>query len=373
MLVLDDEQRMLRDAASRYFSDHRSIDRGRTEPAGHARTPDRVLWSEISVHGYTSMLVPASAGGLDLGFVESVLVARAVGESLSPLPVVTTAIISVTALRRAHSNAVAAQWMEAIARGEAIVALASDEGSRHQPDVASMVARRERSQWVLEGRKSFVPDGVGADAFIVVASTPKYSDRGLFLVPTKTPGLQVEPLGGVDGHRAVRLTLEGVQVSDDHFLRASIQEGDKVGAVLDSGRLGLAAEMAGIAATCFNRTLVHVGQRRQFGRTLGSFQALQHRLAHLHCQLEALESLLLAAARAADQDLASAAPLISAVKEKAERVGQTTVGEAIQLHGGIGMTEEMPFGSALRRFRVASETLGGAHFHANRFASLAGW
>jgi len=285
--------------------------------------------------------------------------------------------MAATALSRAGSPAQKERWLPAIVAGEAVIATAVDEGRRHDPAGTAMRAERHGNGFRLSGTKAYVVDGQATDAVLVAARTAGSAGEtgglSLFLVETGTKGLSSERLSTLDSRGAAELTFDGVEVTadavvgevDDGFLLLEV--------VLGAGRAGLAAELSGNAQESFDRTMAYLRERKQFGRTIGAFQALQHRAAHLFCEVEVARSAVLAALQALDADPAGASLAVSVAKSKASSVARLAVQEAVQMHGGIGMTDAIDIGLFMKRMQVASTLYGDADFHADRVARARGF
>jgi alkylation response protein AidB-like acyl-CoA dehydrogenase len=328
---------------------------------------DDRLWLKMAEQGWLGVLVDEENGGLGLGFGGATILCQAMGRQLAASPFVSTSIMATMALQGGPVDRNRRGWLERIVAGQAIVALAVEEGGRHQPDSVTLSETLTDRGWVLSGTKSFVPDGLGADAYLVTA---RQGDEVLMLlVDAKAQNLTIEKLEIVDSRGAAGLHFDRVVAAET----VSIRGGAILAQTLDAGRLGLAAELLGISEEVFSRTVDYLKQRRQFGHSLASYQALQHRAGVLYCEIEVLRSVVYAAARAADEDLLAAGDMVSAAKAKAIQVARQAVSEAVQLHGGIGMTDELDIGLFMKRVRVAAETLGNEYFHLDRFALLEGF
>jgi alkylation response protein AidB-like acyl-CoA dehydrogenase len=374
VLVYSEDQQLLKDTVARFVQGNSPVSalrriRDAKVPLGY----DADVWAEMDIQGWLGVLVSEEHGGIDYGFVGASIICEEMGRTLAASPFIVASLMATTALSRSGPNAPAARWLPAIASDRAVVALAVDEKPKHAPAEIMTHAVSKGDGWILTGAKSFVPEGFQANAYIVSARLPTKTGTALFLVETGDPGLTVERIPALDSRNAARLRLSEVAVAQDRLIALPDHGLEILDETLDAGRLGTAAEMSGISQEVFERTVDYVKQRKQFGRTIGSFQAIQHRLAHLHCEIETLKSAVLAAAQAAETDLATAKSLISAAKAKAESVSQLAAAESIQLHGGIGMTDELDLGLFMKRVRSASELWGDRHFHADRFAALRGY
>jgi alkylation response protein AidB-like acyl-CoA dehydrogenase len=377
-LILTDEQTMLRDSTRGFLAEHAPVAALRRLRDG--RDPDGVsrdLWKQFAEMGFTGILVPEAHGGLGLGHVEAGVVLEEIGRNLTASPFLSTAVVATTALTRGGGEAQQAQWLPGIVAGETIATLAVDEGSKHNPAQTALKAERSGNGFRLSGRKAFVIDGHVSDLLIVAARTagvPGETDGlTLFLVDPKAKGLTVERTVMVDAHNAARLELDNVEVNADAVL-GDVDGGWKLlDGVLNVGRAGVAAEVTGVSDEALGRTLSYLKDRKQFGRAIGEFQALQHRAAHLFTEIEIAKAAVLKALQTLDAKFDDAGPIASVAKAKAGSVATLAVQEAVQMHGGVGMTDEFDVGLFMKRARVAQELFGDANFHADRLARLNGY
>jgi alkylation response protein AidB-like acyl-CoA dehydrogenase len=378
MLVLNDDQVMLQDAARGFVSEKApvaALRRIRDEKIADGF--DRGLWRAMAEMGWTGVLVPEDQGGLGFGFVGAGIICEEMGRTLTASPFLSTAMMAATALSRAGSPAQKERWLPAIVAGEAVIATAVDEGRRHDPSGIAMRAERHGNGFRLTGTKSYVVDGQAADAVLVAARTGGAAGEAegisLFLVDAKARNLASERLSTLDSRGAAELTFDGVEVTADDVVGEVDDGHGLLEVVLGAGRAGLAAELSGNAQESFSRTMAYLKERKQFGRTIGAFQALQHRAAHLFCEVEIAKSAVLAALQALDADPAGAALAVSVAKSKASSVARLAAQEAVQMHGGIGMTDAIDIGLFMKRMQVASTLYGDADFHADRVALARGF
>jgi len=246
-----------------------------------------------------------------------------------------------------------------------------DEGVKHRPGAIATKAVRDGAGYRIDGAKTLVVDGHVADRLIVAARVAADGDPvALFVVDARAPGVAIERTVMVDAHNAARVRLTNVQVGADALL-GSVEGGAALlEAVLDTGRAVLASELLGIADEVFARTLTYLKERRQFGRIIGEFQALQHRASELFCDIEMTRAIVIRALQAVDEDPVKARDIVSAAKARACTTANRAVQEGVQMHGGMGMTDQFDIGLFMKRARVAQELLGDAHFHADRHATL---
>ena len=372
-LVLNEEQGMLRDSVNAFLSERAPVAHLRKlRDSRDALGFDRQLWRQFAEQGYSAILVPEAHGGLGLGAVEVGIIGEALGRTLTPSPFLSTAVLAARTLARAGSQAQQAQLLPAIAAAAMVIAVAIDEASKHRPDAIATKATRDGSALRLDGAKSFVLDGHVADRFIVAART---SERGLtlLLVDPRAAGVHIERTLMVDTHNAARLRFDGVRIEADAVLGEVDAAAAVLDEVLDLGRVVVAAQLLGLADAVFERTLAYLKERRQFDRAIGEFQALQHRAAELYIDIELTRALVLGALQAMDENPAKAALIVAQAKAHACTTANRAVQEGVQMHGGMGMTDEFDLGLYMKRARTLQELLGDAGFHADRVAAMSGY
>ena len=348
--------------------------RDRRDPIGLSRD----VWREMARLGLVGVTISEAFGGGGLGFAELGIVLEECGRSLAATPLVSSVVLGASALALGGTDAQKGAHLAAIAGGERIVALAHEEGTRHARYAIGTRAEKAGSGWSLTGEKTMVLDGHVADVLIVVARVEgEKAARGglaLFLVPRDAAGVSVERLTLVDSRNAARVRLEEGEVSDDADVVGGVGQGaELLDALLDRGAVALSAEMLGGACEAFDRTIAYLKTRKQFGVAIGSFQALKHRAAMMFCELELTRSIVLEALRAIDEGRPDVSMLASAAKARATDTFLLVANEAIQMHGGIGVTDELDIGLFLKRARVAEMTLGNSAWHRDRFARCLGY
>ena len=371
MIALDEDRIMLRDSAREFLADKSPVSElRRLRDTKDSDGFSRELWRGMKDLGWTGILVDEAHGGSDFGHVGMALVCEEMGRTLAASPFLSTAVMAATAIRRGGTEEQRKKWLPAISDAKAIIALAVDEGTKHAPERTALKAELAGNAFKLNGNKTFVIDGHVADAIIVAARTEgEPGDKNgisLFLVDAKAPGISIERVVGVDSRNSARIKFENVNAVD------ALGETGKSYALLENalnaGRAGVSAELLGIAGESFDRTVAYLKERKQFGKPIGAFQALQHRAAHLFGEIELLRSLVLAACVTLDKSPDVAGAAVSAAKFKACEVGKLAVSEAVQMFGGMGMTDEVDIGLFMKRARAAQELLGDAYFHADRYA-----
>ena len=377
MAVLTEEQSMLRDAAKGWTQDSAPVAAlRRLRDGGSKQSFDPATWSQMGAMGWAGVIVSEAYEGSAFGYLGLGLILEETGRNLVASPLLSTAMIAASALTLGGSDAQQATWLPRIAAGEAVATLAVDEGSHHAPLNTALAAPRSADGFVLNGTKTFVLDGEAADLLIVAARTagaPGDSDGiTLFLVPGDAAGLTRTHLALADSRGAARIAFDGVTVGAEAVLGEVDKGWAVLEPVLDRAYAGLAAEMLGTATAAFEITLDYLKTRTQFGQVIGTFQALQHRAAKLFTDLETTRSCVEAALEAADAG-SDTRLLASLAKAKASEVLHLASNEMVQMHGGIGMTDEHDAGLYMKRARVAEALFGSASFHRDRYARLSGF
>lgn len=369
--IASQEQVMLRDAASAWVRDHApvsAIRRLRREFAAQGFDP--ALWRDMADMGWTGMIVPEAEGGFGFGFSAMGMLAEELGRNLVASPLLGAAMVA-DALVLAGSARQKAEWLPKLISGEGHGALAVDEGRTHDPAMVAATAKREGASWLIEGTKRPVCEAVGASVMLVSATTG--GSVTLFLVPGSAKGLELTPMQQIDSRGAAIVGLSSVQLGSDAVLGAPGQGQSLLETVLDRGRCMLAAEMLGSAQQAFETTVEYLKTRVQFDRPIGSFQALQHRAAGLLADLELTRSAVYAALAAIDAGDSDLPRLASLAKALAGDTFRKVSREMVQMHGGIGMTDEHDAGLYLKRAAVADMLLGNAAYHRDRYARLSGF
>ena len=376
MMTLTDDQRMLADTVAPFMADEGAIskqlrhwrDKGCNDGFGHG------LWKQLGELGLTGILVPEANGGAGLGQVEANIVLEEIGRNLTPSPFLTTAVAAVRAL---EGSAQAERWFPGIVAGETVAALAVDEGPHHAPSSIALEAKRSGNGFALNGTKQFVVQGRSADVILVAARTagsPGESDGlTLFAVTKGAAGMELENVALADASKAARLTFENCEVDADAVVGDVDGGWAPLSRALGAGRAGAAAELVGVAAGSAEMTFDYLKQRNQFGRLIGEFQALQHRAAHLYGEIEIARAAALKAAQLLDAGDPQAELMVAVAKAKAGKVARLSVQEGVQMHGGIGMTDEHDIGFYMKRQAVLDELFGSPRFHAAAVAELSGY
>lgn len=379
-LVLNEDQVMLQESARAFCREQSPVSvlrrvRDNKDPQGYPKA----LWTSMVELGWAGMAIPEAYGGFEFGYSGLGIVLEETGRTLVPSPLVSTVLLSATAINLAGSEQQKTDLLPGVASGESVIAFALEETAIHKPAHIALKAEKNASGYVLNGSKQFVLDAHVADKLVVVARTSGQTDNtqgvSLFVVDAKAPGITIEKLTMVDSRNAGNIDFDNVQIPVSALLGEEGKGAAVLERTLDIGRIGLSAEMLGSIQEVFERTVEYMKQRTQFGVQIGAFQALQHRAAIMYSEIELCKSLVRKAMAELDRgDEAQDVPaLASMCKAKLSEVSELISNEGVQLHGGIGMTDEFEIGFFLKRARVAQQTLGDAGFHRDRYASLRGF
>ena len=374
-LVLTEEQSMLRDSARGLISDKAPVSHLRSLRDTKDQTGfSRELWKAFAEMGFSGLLVPENFGGSALGYVEAGVVMEEIGRTLMPSPFLSTAVLAASALSRGGSEAQKAAHLPKIADGSLLAALAVDEGTKHRPLHTNLQAVRAGNGFKLSGAKALVVDGHTADLLIVAGRTGgapgERNGLTLFLVDPRAKGVAVERTVMVDAHNAARIEFDNVEATADQVLGEVDQGGALLEGILNIGRGAVASEMVGLSEEVFGRTVTYLKERKQFGKLIGEFQALQHRAAELYVDIEITRAAVLKALHTLDGDFDHAGAAVAVAKARAGTTATLAVQEGVQMHGGMGMTDQFDIGFFMKRARVCQELFGDSNYHADQLARM---
>ena len=372
-LIINEEQKMLKTSAGEFLKERAPVEALRKLRDERDETGfDRALWSEMAEMGWASLTIPEAYGGLDFGYVGLGQILEEMGRTLTASPMVSNVLLGTTTINLAGNVMQKEALLPAIASGEILVTLASEESNRHNPFNISTTATKSDDGYVINGRKVFVLDGHVADKLVVVARTSE-DGLSLFLVDSKSEGVTRNRTIMMDSRNAANIQFDNVKVGSDALLGEENNGTSVLEKVLDIARIGLSAEMLGSMLEAFDRTINYLKERKQFGLHIGSFQALQHRAAQMYSEIELCKSLVLKSLQAIDKNSKKLPLLASLTKAKVSETIQLVSNEGVQMFGGIGMTDDEEIGFFLKRARVAQQTFGDANYHLDRYASLNGY
>lgn len=373
-MVLNEEQVLLRDTMKAFLQEHADVSAMRTlrdtkDPIGYSLP----LWQQLTELGVGAIVMPEAYGGLGFGFLGLGAVMQEMGRTLTATPLLSSVILGASAIELAGSASQRQALLPAIAAGKLTLTLAVDEASHHAPLATRLALRETPNGLRLNGTKVFVLDGHVADKFVVVARSA--GDAGdshgltLVLVEATSPGVTISRTTMIDGRNSAELHFENTPVNIDDLVGAQHSAWPIIEKVIDRGTICLAAEMLGGAHELFARTLAYLKEREQFDVKIGSFQALQHRCALLYCQLEQCQTAVQSALGSLDSEASDIALQASIAKALVNDCYQLVSNEAIQLHGGMGITDELDIGLFLKRARVCLQLLGDTSYHLDRYAT----
>lgn len=377
-LVLSEEQTMLKDMAKDFFAEQVPVTnlrklRDEEDENGY----DKEVWQQIVELGFAGILIPEEQGGTGFGPMGLGIVMKEAGRTLAATPLYATAVLGAGLILKAGSESQKAELLPKIAGGELLMALALEERAHHNPAAIATTATKDGGDYVLSGEKTFVLDGHIANTLIVVARTGGQTGdtQGLsmFLVDAKADGVSVQRTMMVDNRNCANVKLDNVKVPAAALLGSDGGAFADLEPVLDLGRICISAEMLGGAEAVFDTTLDYLKERKQFGKIIGTFQALQHRAAEMFCEIEICQSVVLDALSALDERRNDIPQLASLAKARVGEASRLITNEGVQMHGGIGMTDAVDIGLYIKRQRVQAQILGDTGFHRDRYADLGGY
>ncbi|MDB4988168.1 MAG: hypothetical protein JWN04_3346 [Myxococcaceae bacterium] len=379
LLALTEDQTLLARTAHGFVAEHAPINRLRKLRDAHdERGYSLDTFAKMAELGWAAIPFSESDFGLGMGLSELVLVTEAMGRTLTPEPLIPSIVLAGRALALAGSDEQKAAWLPALIAGQKVLALAySKPKARFDLTQTPFQAVRSGHGYKLSGRASLVWGGQLADAYVVAARTSgsdgEQAGISLFVVPQAARGLKSERQWRVDSLNSSLLSFDDVELEEGALLGLAGEGYGALSRVVDEATVALCGEMLGGMSAAFDATRAYLRERRQFGVAIGSFQALKHRAAKLYIEIELTRSALMAAARALDAESPDAPLLVSLAKARSSDSYCLVANEAVQMHGGIGMTDEHDIGFYLKRARASEQTFGDAAYHRDRFAKLSGY
>ena len=377
-LILTEEEQFLKDTAKNFAEERSPINHFRAlRDSSDPILWDKDMWSEMSKLGWPGIMIPEEYGGSDFGLSGICVVLQECAKTLTPSPLFASGVLGAYAINKYGTKEQKEKYLPLIASGELTTSIAVDESSHHNPYDSMLTAKKSSDEYVLSGKKTFVIDGTSSDLIIVLARTSgeKGDSTGLtvFIVDSNADGIDRIKLEMADSRNYANIIFDNVKISTKNILGDVEAGGEAIDDILDIGRIAMSAEMLGNSEAAFDTTLDYLKQRKQFGVLIGSFQALQHRAAEMFCEIELTKSSVIAAMRAADERSNDVQRLSSLAKTVAGETLHLVSNEAIQMHGGIGVTDEYDIGFFLKRARVAEQIFGSSKFHTERYANLSGF
>ena len=377
-LILTEEQEFLRDTAKDFAQERTPIAHFRSLRDNNDQNLwDKDIWQEMVNLGWSGILIPEEFGGSNFGVAGISVILQECGKTLTPSPLFSTGVLGAYAISNFGTQEQKEQYLPKIVNGEITTALAVDESSHHDPSKTSLKAEKKEDNYILNGKKTFVIDGASADVLIVLTRTSGNSGElaglTLFIIDSNADGIDKTKLDMADSRNYANINFNDVKCSNKDILGALESGGETVESILDIGRITISAEMLGNAESAFETTIEYLKQRKQFGVLIGTFQALQHRAAAMFCEIELTKSAVMAAVQGADERSNELQRLSSLAKTIAGETLHLVSNEAIQMHGGVGVTDEYDLGFFIKRSRVAEQIFGSSTYHTERYANLSGF
>ncbi len=364
---LSDDQKLLVDTAKNFANKSSPVERMRKLRESEFGF-EREVYAEMGELGWLGVMYPDAVGGIDMSFVEMALILTELGKTLVPEPILESAILGGLPILWAGSSEQQKRWLPKLCEGKSIWALAwSEAAARFDANAITATATTDGNSIRLQGTKSWVLGGHAADHFVV--SAIKGNSLGLFVVDKDASGLEVTRLGTIDSRGAAQLKLNDVEIDADRELAAA-NPSQVLDRVLDAGRAAACAEGVGVAHAAHEMTVEYLKTREQFGTLIGSFQVLQHRAVDMFVEIELCRGLAMEAMLRVANDDDERRASVSAAMAQLCAGGRHVVRDAIQLHGGIGITDEHDVGLYFKRMQALTAALGDEAFHLDRFSSL---
>ena len=374
-LILNEEQQSLKDIAKEFLQKNAPVTHFREiRDTENELGYDEKLWKDMVDLGWSGILVPEEYGGFDFGMVGMGSIFEEMGKMLTPSPLFATGVLGASLITLGGSNSQKQNYLPQIVDGSITTALAVEESNRHSLSQINTQAIKEGADYKITGDKTFVIDGHCASLLIVAARTGgKEGDLSgitLFLIDPQSTGVTITKTSMVDSRNSANISFDGVIVSSENILGEENSGSGILEQVVDRAQVAISAEMLGNASQAFDLTLAYLKERKQFGSLIGTFQALQHRAAEMYSELELTKSSVIAACVAVDENSNDLTRMASLAKFKAGETNHLVTNEAVQMHGGVGVTDEYDVGLYLKRARVTEHIFGNAEYHLDRYASL---
>jgi|TARA_B100001094_G_scaffold1585_1_gene1414 acyl-CoA dehydrogenase len=374
-LILNEEQQSLKDIASEFLQSNAPVTHFREiRDTQNELGYDESLWMEMVNLGWSGILIPEEYGGFDFGMVGMGSILEEAGKTLTPSPLFSTGVLGASLLTLGGNDSQKQTYLPQIVDGTLTTALALEESNRHAPYSIDTQAKKNGDQFIISGCKNFVIDGHSSNLLIVAARTEgSVNDESgitLFLVNSDSQGVEITKTSMVDSRNAANIKFSDVTVSSDNILGEENNGASLLEVVLDRAQIAISAEMLGNASQAFNLTLEYLKERKQFGAVIGTFQALQHRAAEMYSELELTKSSVIAACNAVDENSNDLRRMASLAKFKSGETNHLITNEAVQMHGGVGVTDEYDVGLFMKRARVTEQIFGNSEYHIDRYATL---
>ena len=369
-LVINEEQNMLKSSAKELLDLKSPISLMRKLRDDNYNQFDSDLWKEMVEMGWTALTIPEEYNGLNFGYVGLGQVIEEMGRKLTVSPMTSTVLVSTSMISMSKNDVLKSKLFDEIMNGNKLCTLAHEESSHHSPNIDLSIISNNNEKFILNGKKRFVIDGSISDYLIVSANSESNGSLELVIIDSESKGITFNNKVHMDSKIYSDITFNNVEFSKDNFLSAD-SDGQKIlNKTLDIACVGLAAEMLGIIQQAFDMTMQYLKEREQFGVKIGSFQALQHRSAIMFGEIELCKSIVLKALQAIDSNDKNLSELASLAKSKLGLTSKLVTNEAVQMHGGIGVTDDADIGFFLKRSRVIQRIFGDSNYHLDRVAKF---
>ena len=369
-LIINEEQQMLKTSTKEFLDLKSPLSSLRDLRDNSYKTYDKELWMEMVEMGWTALTIPEKYNGLNFGYVGLGQVLEEMGRKLTLSPIVSTVLLSSTLISLSKNEILKAKLFQEIMNGSKLVSVAHEEGVHHNPNMLNSLLSKKGERYVLNGNKNFVIDGSLSDYLIVSSKDESGSNTMLVLVDSKSDGISFNNKVHMDSRTYSDISFNNVKVEESSLLSQGNDGNSILEKTFDIARVGLAAEMLGSIQEAFEMTMNYLKEREQFGVKIGSFQALQHRSAIMFGEIELCKSIVLKSLQAIDSDDSNLPKLASLAKAKLGMTFKLVSNEAVQMHGGIGVTDDADIGFFLKRARVIQRTLGDSNYHLDRLAKM---
>lgn len=369
-LIINEEQQMLKTSTKEFLDLKSPLSSLRDLRDNSYKTYDKELWMEMVEMGWTALTIPEKYNGLNFGYVGLGQLLEEMGRKLTLSPIVSTVLLSSTLISLSKNEILKAKLFQEIMNGSKLVSVAHEEGVHHNPNMLNSLLSKKGERYVLNGNKNFVIDGSLSDYLIVSSKDESGSNTMLVLVDSKSDGISYNNKVHMDSRTYSDISFNNVKVEESSLLSQGNDGNSILEKTFDIARVGLAAEMLGSIQEAFEMTMNYLKEREQFGVKIGSFQALQHRSAIMFGEIELCKSIVLKSLQAIDSDDSNLPKLASLAKAKLGMTFKLVSNEAVQMHGGIGVTDDADVGFFLKRARVIQRTLGDSNYHLDRLAKI---
>jgi acyl-CoA dehydrogenase len=369
-LVINEEQNMLKSSAKELLDLKSPISLMRELRDNNYNQFDPNLWKEMVEMGWTALTIPEEYNGLNFGYVGLGQVIEEMGRKLTVSPMISTVLISTTIVGLSKNEVLKSKLFDEIMSGKKLCTLAHEESTHHNPKIDLSIISNDNEKFILNGKKRFVIDATISDYLIISANSESNGSLEIIIIDSKSKGITFNNKVHMDSKIYSDISFNNVEFSKDNFLSTE-NDGKKIlRKALDIACVGLAAEMLGNIQQAFDMTIQYLKEREQFGVKIGSFQALQHRSAIMFGEIELCKSIVLKALQAIDSGDENLPELASLAKSKLGLTSKLVTNEAVQMHGGIGVTDDADIGFFLKRVRVSQRIFGDSNYHLDRVAKF---